>query len=130
MEATQKVLPDLVLVHGVYIGSDEPSIKSERTDCHLARGNFTASVARYMTLCQIRGRPVRTVFRRVDQQYPFQDCARVTLTGSNLPWTKAGFTNGWMGIIAKSGVALPENLRVKWRRHAGCGFNVSTMCFL
>jgi hypothetical protein len=24
----------------------------------------------------------------------------------------------------------PENLLIKWRRHAGCGFNVSTLCLL
>ena len=23
-----------------------------------------------------------------------------------------------------------ENLLIKWRSHAGCGFNLSTMCFL
>jgi hypothetical protein len=23
---------------------------------------------------------------------------------------------------------FPENLLIKWRSHAGCGFNVSTMC--
>jgi hypothetical protein len=30
----------------------------------------------------------------------------------------------------KSGIAPPENLLIKWRSHAGCGFNVSTMCLL
>ena len=24
----------------------------------------------------------------------------------------------------------PENLLIKWRSHAGCGFNLSTMCLL
>jgi hypothetical protein len=24
----------------------------------------------------------------------------------------------------------PENLLIKWRSHAGCGFNQSTMCLL
>jgi hypothetical protein len=28
-------------------------------------------------------------------------CQDDELTGSNPPWTKAGFTNGWMGIIGE-----------------------------
>jgi hypothetical protein len=29
-----------------------------------------------------------------------------------------------------STAAPPESLLVKWRSHAGCGFNLSTVCFL
>jgi hypothetical protein len=29
-----------------------------------------------------------------------------------------------MGKLAKSGVALHENLLVKWRSHAGCGMRL------
>jgi hypothetical protein len=37
------------------------------------------------------------------------------LTGSNPPWTRDEYRP-------------PENLLIKWRSHAGCGFNLSTMC--
>jgi hypothetical protein len=37
---------------------------------------------------------------------------------------------GWMGVIGEIRVPPPENLLVKWRIHAGCGLNLSTVCFL
>ena len=36
-------------------------------------------------------------------------------------------TAGWDN--RRSEVPPPENLLVKWRSHAGCGFNLSTVCF-
>jgi hypothetical protein len=41
---------------------------------------------------------------------------------------KADLTNGWMGILAKSSVPAPE---IRWSvaNHAGCQFNLSTVCF-
>jgi len=43
---------------------------------------------------------------------------------------KLGLQTAGCRQLAKSGVAQPENLLVKWRSHAGCGLNMSTMCFL
>jgi len=63
-----------MLVHKVYLGPDEPFTKSENDGLP----SWHAHVARYMTLCQTRGRPVRALFMGADQQYLFQDCARVT----------------------------------------------------
>jgi hypothetical protein len=49
---------------------------------------------------------------------------------NNPSGTKAGFTNGWIGIVGEIRAPAPENLLVKWRGHAGCGLNMSTVCFL
>ena len=38
--------------------------------------------------------------------------------------------NGCLALIGEIRVLLPETLLAKWHSHAGCRFNLSTVCFL